>query len=199
MITDIRYCAIKNRFYVVVNPYVVEKSGTKLLQYSESVIDTEPISILPDRQDYIDYDDWLDIETLEICPEGRELVLSLISIGQADRSQINILDVDGKEKSRSIKLATKYESVLSLTVNKTTILAVVYTNPHRKGMFSSEYQEAMKIDRCHIHAFDRNSLELIKSVVWPDVFDLEFHPNGQGLAIASYSRSVYLDKWEDLL
>ena len=31
MITDIRYCAIKNRFYVVVNPYVVEKSGTKLL------------------------------------------------------------------------------------------------------------------------------------------------------------------------
>lgn len=199
MITDIRHSAVKNRFYVVVHPKVDETSGTKLLCYSGSVIDTEPVRILPDKKDYIDHEDWLDIETFEICQEGHELVLSLKSIGLVDRAQIVVLDVEGKEKSRSIKLMTKYESVVSLAVNRTVILGVVHTNPLRKGMNFVEKQEAMQTERCHIHVINRKSLELIKIIVWPDVCDLEFHPNGQGLAIASYSRSVYLDKWEDLL
>lgn len=208
MIHDIRYSKKTNSYYAVVYPKHNERGGTRLLQFKNTVIENEGIKISPanniDRhsKDLLDIftfkksDDWIDIITFEVDFTEDFIVAAVGKGGIIDCTRIIGIKNNNQTEQRYFFESGK-QNVWSIAIGKEVIAIAVDTHNLEKGMSYSEWIKVNKeIVNKHIYFIDKYSFNLIAIIPWRDVYDLDFHPSGIGMAIGSYSNSVYVADFE---
>lgn len=198
MITVLTRSNKTNLFYAAVIPtvYAPMFGGAKLLQFSTLSKQYDPQWLLPKETFLKDsYGNWKPIVAMEF---NSNLIMCLQLSGLKEPPIIVNHDVS-TGKSKFSLLDSQYQSVWSVTSNDSVIITVVKTNTYRKGMTTKESIEAkLGVETDHLYIHDKNSLELIAKIFWPDIFCVCFKQDGKGIAIASSSKSAYIADYQSI-
>ena len=170
--------------------------GSKILCFSK-INDTENQEwLFPKEKELTDeYGIWKPIADMDF---NSTLVIALKLMGQQEAPMIANLDI-ATGKAKFIYLESKYQTIWSVTSNDSVIISAVETSSHRAGMTWQESQKASEgVEEFHLYILDKNSLEIIDKVFWPEVRGAIFSPNGKSLAISSYVKSAYVDDYKKI-
>ncbi len=143
----------------------------------------------PDNSQLKNGTTWHDIDTFAACANGPSLFLSVRPKGECGLiSRVNL----DNGANKFAQLEAPNIRIASMASNGAAIAAVAHTYSDSKLTSGKWKQWKNENETEHLLFFDSERMELVSKIHWPEAQSVCFHPDGNGLAIASRKRSGFL-------
>ncbi len=143
---------------------------------------------------------WNYIERIALHESTNKLFVAIDGKYWGEPPSIIIRDLVTDDE-QIIVLDKTHQYVRDMAINDEVILVAVHTNHYQKHWTNEEYEHAKQsLNWYQLYLYKRSTLENVKTINWKDdIFALDFHPNGKGVAIGAAKDAIYLDDYRKLL